>query len=32
MRRGGENLQSPADTALAEQDESRPLVSTSKTL
>jgi len=29
MRGGSENLQYPADTALAERDTSRPLVSTS---
>ena len=32
MRGGRENLRYPADTALAERDTSRPLVSTSKTL
>ena len=31
MRGGWENLRFPADTALAEQDRSHPLVSTSKT-
>jgi len=32
MRGGRKNLRFPADTALAERDRSRPLVSTSKTL
>jgi len=32
MRGGGQNLRFPADTVVAEQDSSRPLVSTSKTL
>jgi len=32
MRGGRENLRYLADTALAERDTSRPLVSTSKTL